>query len=91
MTVISALALYFIIWWTVLFAVLPFSLRTQDDEGDTVLGTVASAPRGAHLRRAAFRTTLVSLVVFGAFYVVTQVLGFTANDLPKIVPEFTSK
>ncbi len=61
MSWISGLALYFIIWWTVLFAVLPFSLRTQDDEGDTVLGTVASAPRGAHLRRAAFRTTLVSL------------------------------
>lgn len=91
MSWISVLALYFIVWWTLLFAVLPFSLRTQDDEGDTVLGTVASAPRGAHLARAALRTTIVSFVVVGAFYFVTHFMGFTLNDLPKIVPEFGSK
>ena len=88
MSWISALALYFIVWWTVLFAVLPFSLRTQDDEGETVLGTVSSAPRGPHLWRAVWRTTLVSLVVCAIFYGMTRGLGMTLGDLPKFVPDY---
>ncbi len=84
----SVFAIYFIIWWTVLFAVLPFSLRTQDDDGETVLGTVSSAPRGAHLWRAMIRTTLVSLALCGLFYGVTRGLGLSLADLPKIIPDF---
>ena len=45
----TAAAVFFIIWWIVLFAMLPLGLRTQDDEDDVTLGTVSSAPRlGAH-------------------------------------------
>ena len=36
MSWISVAAIYFIIWWLVLFATLPFSLKTQDEEGETV-------------------------------------------------------
>ena len=84
----SVFAMYFIIWWTVLFAVLPFSLRTQDDAGESVLGTHSSAPRGPHLLRAMLRTTVVSLVVCALFYVVTRYFGLTFDDLPRIVPDF---
>ena len=88
MTWFSVFALYFIIWWTVLFAVLPFSLRTQDDEGETVLGTVSSAPSGRHLLRAVLRTTIVSLLICALFYIVTKGFGLTFDDLPKFVPDF---
>ena len=44
--------IFFIIWWMVLFAMLPFGLRTQDEDGDVTLGTVSSAPRGPHMLRA---------------------------------------
>ncbi len=43
MPLLSLFAVYFIVWWTVLFIVLPIGLRTQDDDGDVALGTVASA------------------------------------------------
>jgi predicted secreted protein len=33
MSIPFAIALYFVIWWTVLFAVLPFGVRTQDEAG----------------------------------------------------------
>lgn len=85
---ISALAIYFVIWWTVLFAILPFSLRTQDEERDVVLGTEASAPREPRLMRAALRTTLVSCAVFAALYWLFYIWGFSFDDLPAIVPDF---
>jgi len=44
MAIGSALAVYFIIWWTLLFAVLPIGLKTQAEAGEVVPGSVASAP-----------------------------------------------
>ncbi|MGE0501915.1 MAG: DUF1467 family protein [Rhizobiaceae bacterium] len=84
----SALAVYFVIWWLVLFAMLPFSLRTQDEDGDVTLGTVASAPRGPHMLRAVIRTTIVAAMIVGAFYGLTKGLGYSFDDIPRIVPEF---
>lgn len=86
MTWISIFAIYFILWWVVLFAMLPFGLRTQDDEGDVTLGTTASAPHGSHMRWAVLRTTIVSGVIFVAFYVAVVYYGFTFDDIPRIGP-----
>lgn len=88
MTLISYAAVYFIIWWVTLFAVLPFGLRTQEEDGDVTLGTTASAPRGPHVRRAMLRSTIVSSLIFGALWVMTQQLGWHFDDIPRIVPSF---
>ncbi|HTV68434.1 MAG TPA: DUF1467 family protein [Rhizobiaceae bacterium] len=85
---ISAFAIFFIIWWLVLFAMLPFSLRTQDENDDVTLGTTPSAPGGPHMLRAIVRTTVVALIIFAVFYVLTRVYGFTINDIPRIAPRF---
>lgn len=85
---ISGTAIFFIIWWTVLFAVLPFGLRTQDDDHAVTLGTEASAPRGPHMRRAIIFTTIVAVILFGAYYYVTNVLGYSFDDLPNFTPKF---
>jgi predicted secreted protein len=86
MSWVSIFAIFFIIWWTVLFATLPFGLRTQDDEKDVTLGTVSSAPRGPHMLKVVIRTTIVSVLIFGVFYVLTKVLGYSFNDIPSFVP-----
>jgi predicted secreted protein len=85
---VSAIALYFIVWWMVLFAMLPFGLKTQDEAEDVTLGTVPSAPRGPHMLKVVVRTTIVSLVICGAFYGLTRGLGYSIDDIPKFVPEF---
>ena len=85
---ISFAAVFFIIWWMVLFVSLPFGLRTQDDEEEVVLGTTSSAPRGPHMLRAIIRTTLLTAVVFALFYTLTRVLGYSFDDIPRVVPEF---
>ncbi|HEY4192697.1 MAG TPA: DUF1467 family protein [Mesorhizobium sp.] len=84
---ISFTALFFITWWTTLFAVLPFSVRTQEDDQNVTLGTVASAPRGPHMRRAVVRTTIVTAVIMGIAYFVTGYLGLGIDDIPHIVPD----
>ncbi|MFC5504720.1 MULTISPECIES: DUF1467 family protein [Hyphomicrobiales] len=64
MTFASAFAVYFVIWWTVLFAVLPFGIRSQVESGEVVEGTEPGAPALPGLMRKAVITTLIAAVVF---------------------------
>ncbi len=88
MSWISGAAVFFIIWWTVLFATLPFGLRTQEENDDVTLGTVPSAPHGPHMLRAIVRTTIVALIIFGTFLFLTRGLGLSFDDIPNVVPDF---
>lgn len=83
---ISGVAIYFIIWWTSLFVVLPFGQRSQEDDAAVVPGTTHSAPSAARMGRKVIQTTIVATAVFGAFYVVTQVYGLGPDDFPRIIP-----
>jgi predicted secreted protein len=88
MAFFSAFAVYFIIWWVTLFAILPFGVKTQDEDGDVTLGTTESAPAAAKLWRKALLTTFVSGVIFAIYYVGTSVMGLSVDSIPRIVPEF---
>ncbi|KWT70178.1 hypothetical protein APY04_1106 [Hyphomicrobium sulfonivorans] len=63
-----AVAIYIFIWWIVLFAVLPFGVRTQAEDGHVVPGTVESAPAKPRLLRIILINTLVASVVFAIVY-----------------------
>lgn len=68
-----AIAIFFIIWWLSLFAVLPFGLRTQGEAGEVVPGTPESAPQRPRLLRIFAINTLVASVIFALFWLgVTQ-------------------
>lgn len=84
----AAFAVYFIIWWTVLFIVLPIGLRTQADENEVVLGTVESAPAKFRGARVVLVTSLVSALIYCCWWGASTYLGFSLNSLPRIVPDF---
>jgi predicted secreted protein len=69
MKLASALAIYFVIWWTVLFAVLPFGVRNSSEAGEDVQqGNEVGAPVTHGLVRKAMITTVISAVMFAAIY-----------------------
>ena len=88
MSFLPIFAVYFIIWWITLFMVLPLGMRSQDDDGEVTLGTVASAPAKFRGLRVMLLTTVISAVIYGAWFVVSNYLGFTLGSLPRVVPEF---
>ncbi|MBC6714639.1 MAG: DUF1467 family protein [Aurantimonas coralicida] len=83
---VSGLAIYFIIWWTSLFVILPLGQRSQADADDITLGTTHSAPAQHRMGWKLLQTTILACVVFAAFYVVTQVYGLSPDDFPKMIP-----
>jgi len=70
MPITTAVAIYFLIWWVVLFAVLPWGVRSQHEAGDIAEGTEPGAPAVPRLGRKLLWTTLVSTAVFTACCVV---------------------
>jgi len=61
----TALAIYFVLWWVVLFTTLPFGIRSQHEDGESVAGTDPGAPVLARMGRKLLWTTLISGVIFG--------------------------
>ena len=70
MSLTTGIAIYFIIWWMVLFAVLPWGVRSQHEDGATAPGTDPGAPAIPMLARKLIWTTLVASVVFALCFLV---------------------
>jgi predicted secreted protein len=60
----GALALYFLVWWITLFAVLPFGVRSQAEAGDVATGSDPGAPALPRLGEKAVWTSLAASLVF---------------------------
>ena len=65
-TISTAFAIYFVIWWIVLFLTLPFGVRSQHEDGGGVPGTDPGAPIAALMGRKLIWTTVLSAVFFAA-------------------------
>jgi predicted secreted protein len=75
----TSLAIYFIIWWLVFFAVLPWGIRSQQEHGgDIAPGTDPGAPAVHGLKVKLVWTTAVATILFAAFYwaYVTKAIAF---------------
>jgi predicted secreted protein len=68
MAVTTAIAIYFLIWWIVLFAVLPWGVRAQGDDGAP--GTDPGAPLVPRLKAKLIWTTVVATAIFAACWVI---------------------
>ena len=65
MSVATVIAIYFIIWWVVLFAILPWGVHSQHESGDVAPGTDPGAPAVHLVWRKLLWTTVTAAVVFG--------------------------
>jgi predicted secreted protein len=65
----TAIAIYFVVWWIVLFAILPWGVKNAHEAGETVLeGNEPGAPVQHQLGKKALITTVVAGVVFALIY-----------------------
>ena len=78
-----AIAIYFICWWIVLFAILPLRIGPQPPEGaQDPLADAAGAPYAPNLARKFLITTIVSLGLFAVIYVMIAYQLVTLGSLP---------
>jgi predicted secreted protein len=63
-TISTGFAIYFVMWWIVLFLTLPFGIRSQHEDGEGSPGTDPGAPVTTGMGRKLIWTTAVSAVLF---------------------------
>ncbi len=82
MSIVSAIVLFAVVWFMVLFVVLPFRVETQGDTGETVAGTHAGAPSSTFsMRRKAWIVTLVAVPVWAVIAGVIVFGDISVRDL----------
>jgi predicted secreted protein len=69
-TISTGFAIYFVMWWIVLFVTLPFGVRSQHEDaegvGQMAPGTDPGAPVLPLMARKLIWTTILSAVIFAA-------------------------
>jgi predicted secreted protein len=85
MSLATAIAIYFLIWWVVLFAVLPWGIRSQEESGSIAEGTDPGAPAVPGLKRKLAWTTAVAAAVFALWYVIYTHRLISISDLAALL------
>jgi predicted secreted protein len=81
MSLVSSAAIFFVIWWLMLFLVLPFGVKSQHEMDDVTLGTDRGAPHQPFILRRMIATTILAALVFACVYVFFGILGLRLEDL----------
>jgi predicted secreted protein len=63
-TISTGFAIYFVMWWIVLFLTLPFGVRSQQEDSNVVPGSDPGAPVATQMGRKLIWTTAISAVIF---------------------------
>lgn len=87
MPITSMLVLFAVIWFMVLFVVLPLRLQTQADDGEVAPGTPASAPSGFVMKRKFLWTTIVTVVLWAISVAVIMSGAVSLSQLDFFTPQ----
>lgn len=67
-SILAWVAIYVVVWWITIFAVLPIGVRSQDEVGEIAPGSDPGAPAAPRLVFKAVITTVISAVILALIY-----------------------
>jgi predicted secreted protein len=70
MTIVTGIAMYVVIWWIVLFAVLPIGVTPTTEPGGR--GQMTGAPEKPMMGKKVLWTSLLAAVVWGLIFAIVQ-------------------
>lgn len=83
MTIFTGIAIYFTIWWTVLFSVLPLGVTSHAEAGiDKGDGGDPGAPVDPKLKKKFITTTIVATILWVILFFVVKFDLINLPDVP---------
>jgi predicted secreted protein len=72
---VASVVVFLLVWWTVLFAVLPQGIRQPDAQEE---GMMPGAPVKPDFKKIIIRTTIISVVIWVAIFALasTNIISF---------------
>jgi len=81
MTITGAVVLFAVLWFLILYMLLPQGVKSQSESGGVAPGTPASAPSEPMLKRKLIRTTAITVVVWAVVVGIIMSGWIHINDL----------
>ena len=78
MTLFSGILVYLLIWWVVIFCVLPLNIQTVNKPKD---GSMPGAPVNAGIKRKLILTTVIACAVWVVIYLIIRFSGISFHDM----------
>jgi predicted secreted protein len=67
MGIVSCIVVYVLIWWVVIFCILPFNIKPLENNRD---GSMPGAPVEPGLKKKVLLTSVISLIVWVVVYLI---------------------
>lgn len=87
MPIVTAVAIYFVVWWLTLFTVLPWGIRAQHEDGNIVKGSEPGAPSKSVIKKKFLQNTVVAAIVWLVIMVIITFDLVTIDNIP-FFPDF---
>ena len=84
MPVATALAIFFLIWWVTLFAVLPWGIKSQHEGQEIAPGTDPGAPTSVRIGWKLLWTTVVAAAIYAVCAIVYAKHWVTVDGLASV-------
>ena len=81
MTITAALVLFAVIWFLLLFIILPLNIKTQNDLGKVIEGTAPSAPVNPRVKTKMFWTTIITIILWVPIFLIISFELITISDI----------
>jgi predicted secreted protein len=79
------ISVYFVIWWTVLFTILPLGIKSHAEEGtEPFPGADSGAPANPNIKKKFITTTWVSAIVLVVVVAILELGLIQLPDLPSV-------
>lgn len=88
MPLVTGIAVFFVLWWLLLFVILPLDIKGQHEDGDVVQGTEPGAPSHPFIKRKIIQTTILTVIVWVIIFVIIEFNLIDLDNIP-FIPDFT--
>ncbi len=81
---VSGIVVFLLVWWTILFAVLPFGVRPDNGGPDTAM---PGAPQNPRIGQKFLVTTIISAILWVLIYTLVESDLISFREMAKIMHE----
>ena len=68
MSITGSLVIYMILWWLILFLILPRNISSQEETENVIKGTDPGAPVNSNIKKKLILTTIITTIIFAIIY-----------------------
>lgn len=81
MDIVSGIVVFMIVWWTVIFCVLPLGMSSTQEKAENGEYIAPGAPKFVNMKKKFILTTVISIIVWIIIYILIDIEIISFREL----------